>query len=94
MFINKTMFAAIGASFLLGVCAAHAQESGALLDLLVKKRIITDQEAEDLRGELTKDYANTAAGKLKMSTPITEVELYGDMRVRYEVRTAEAARLT
>lgn len=83
-------FAAIGASFLLGVCAAHTQESGALLDLLVKKRIITDQEAEELRGELTKDYANTAAGKLKMSTPITEVELYGDMRVRYEVRTAEA----
>src|SRR5207244_9173498 len=37
----------------------------------------------------TKDAAATSAGKLKLSTPITEVELYGDMRVRYEARQGE-----
>jgi hypothetical protein len=68
---------------------ARAQDAGALLDLLVKKRLITDQEAEEVRGELTKDAASTAAGKLKLSTPVTELEIYGDARLRYEVRTAE-----
>jgi hypothetical protein len=70
--------------------SARAQDAGALLDLLVKKHLITDQEAEEVRGELTKDAASTAAGKLKLSTPITELEIYGDARVRYEVRTAQA----
>jgi hypothetical protein len=68
----------------------RAQDAGALLDLLVKKHLITDQEAEEVRGELTRDAAMTAAGKWKISAPITEIELYGDARMRYEVRTAEA----
>ena len=72
-----------------GTLTARAQDAGALLDLLVKKRIITDQEAEEVRSELVKDVASTSAGKLKLSAPITEVELYGDMRVRYEARQGE-----
>jgi hypothetical protein len=79
-------------SLVIGSVVARAQDAGALLDLLVKKRIITDQEAEEVRSELTRDVASTAAGKLKLSTPITEVELYGDMRMRYEVRTGQAGR--
>ena len=78
------------ASLAAGGITAHAQDAGALLDLLVKKRIITDQEAEEVRGELIKDVATTSAGKWKLSAPITEIELYGDMRTRYEVRTAQA----
>ena len=79
----------MAASLIAGAITARAQDAGALLDLLVKKRLITDQEAEEVRGELTKDVATTSAGKLKLSTPITEVELYGDMRVRYEARQGE-----
>ena len=79
----------MAASLIAGAITARAQDAGALLDLLVKKRLITDQEAEEVRGELTKDAAATSAGKLKLSTPITEVELYGDMRVRYEARQGE-----
>ena len=77
----------MAASLIAGAITARAQDAGALLDLLVKKRIITDQEAEEVRGELTRDAAATSAGKLKLSTPITEIELYGDARVRYEIRT-------
>ncbi len=80
----------VAACLLIPAAGARAQDAGALLDLLVKKKLITDQEAEEVRGELTKDYSQQAAGKLKMSTPITELEIYGDARVRYEVRTAEA----
>lgn len=89
MFAKKMILVA-AASLVLGGSLARAQDNGALLDLLVKKRIITDQEAEDLRGELSRDNSATPAGKLKLSSPITEFEIYGDARVRYEVRTAEA----
>ena len=81
---------ALAAGLVLGGCfTARAQDAGALLDLLVKKRIITDQEAEEVRSELVKDVATTSAGKWKVSAPITEIELYGDMRVRYEARQGE-----
>ncbi|MEP6811253.1 MAG: putative porin, partial [Chthoniobacterales bacterium] len=90
MFAKKIIFAAAAAGLFLGGNIARAQDNGALLDLLVKKRILTDQEAEEVRSELTRDAATTSAGKLKLSTPLTELEIYGDTRVRYEVRTAEA----
>src|SRR5262249_37487474 len=80
------------ASLFLGSSAVRAQDNGALLDLLVKKGLITDQEAEEVRADLTKENASTPAGKLKLSTPITELEIYGDARVRYEVRNGQTAR--
>ncbi|MDQ3199035.1 MAG: putative porin [Verrucomicrobiota bacterium] len=92
MFFKKTMFVAAAASLLLGGAAAQGQDNGALLDLLVKKGLINDQEAEDVRADLTRDSASTSAGKLKLSTPLTELEIYGDARVRYEVRNGETAR--
>src|SRR5438552_6169669 len=73
----------------LGGMSSHAQDAGALLDLLVRKKLITDQEAEDVRAELTKESATTSGGKWKLSTPITELELYGDARIRYEIRNGE-----
>jgi hypothetical protein len=90
MFSKKKLITfAIAAAIVSTVTLARAQDSGALLDLLVRKHIITDQEAEEVRAELTKEAASTSAGKLKLSTPITEFEIYGDARVRYEVRTGE-----
>lgn len=90
MRVVKQLFSLIALTSLLLTGLARAQDAGALLDLLVKKKLITDQEAEEVRGELTNDYSQQAAGKLKMSTPITELEIYGDARVRYEVRTGES----
>ena len=87
---KKTMLLAVAGSLLFGGVAARAQDSGALLDLLVRKGLINDQEAEEVRADLTRENAATSAGKLKLSTPLTELELYGDARMRYEIRTAEA----
>ncbi len=71
------MFAATG--------VALAQDSGPLIDLLLRKGIVTDQEAEDLRAELVKDFvANSPAGKLDVSTRATRLTLAGDVRVRYQ----------
>ncbi len=90
MFVKRIILVAVAASLVLGASLASAQDNGALLDLLVKKRIITDQEAEDIRGELSRDFAATPAGKLKMSQPLTELEIFGDARVRYEVRNGNS----
>lgn len=89
--MKKFIYAAAAITLACGGITAHAQDNGALLDLLVRKKIITDQEAEEIRGELTKEYSQTSAGKLKMSAPITEVEIYGDMRVRYEYRAGRTS---
>jgi hypothetical protein len=89
MSVKKFTVFAVATNLLWGALLARAQDAGALLDLLVRKHLITDQEAEEVRADLTKEAASTAAGKWKLSTPITELELYGDARMRYEIRTAE-----
>jgi hypothetical protein len=89
--IKRFICLIVAASFILGGVAARAQDAGALLDLLVRKKLITDQEAEEVRADLTKEYATTSAGKWKLSTPITELELYGDTRLRFEYREGRTA---
>src|SRR6266567_3985938 len=84
--MKKLTFIAVAVSFVFSLISARAQDAGALLDLLVKKKLINDQEAEEVRAELTKQASETSGGKWKLSTPITEIELYGDARVRYEYR--------
>lgn len=114
MLTKKFALIAIILSFIAApIAKSRAQEAGALLDLLVKKKLITAKEAEDVRAELKKQAAQnpaspaegptkmrktydgktyvekevpvekTAADKWKLSTPITEIELYGDVRLRY-----------
>src|SRR5438270_601535 len=85
----KTVTLLVAGIFAFGEISIRAQDAGALLDLLVRKKLITDQEAEGVRAELTKESTSTPAGKWKLSTPITELELYGDARVRYEIRSGE-----
>lgn len=87
------IFAAISTTilFALSPLPAHAQDANALLDLLVKKKILTEKEAQSVRADLSKGSPPVTASvnsgdKWKLSTPITEIELYGDARVRYEYR--------
>ena len=87
--MKKLTLAAAALCVALGGTVARAQDAGALLDLLVKKRLITDQEAEEVRADLVKESASTAAGKWKLSTSITELELYGDIRLRYQYNGGE-----
>ena len=78
-------------AFLFGASLALAQDSGPLIDMMVKKGLINDQEAEDLRADLVKDFATTSAGKINLGTTMTELKLAGDIRVRYEGRSGEVA---
>ena len=73
--------------------AAKAQDNAPLIDLLVKKGIVNDQEGEELKAELVKNFAaTTSAGKLSLGSAITELKLSGDVRVRHqeEDRNSEA----
>jgi len=64
--------------------AALAQDSSALLDALVRKKVLTSQEAEDVRADLIKENMQTNAGKLQLGNSITSLKLYGDIRLRYQ----------
>src|ERR1700761_6055501 len=81
--ITKRMMALAGV-LALGLTAAKAQSDGALLDALVKKGVLSDQEAEDIRASEAKDYATTSAGKITLSDHITNLRIYGDARLRFE----------
>ena len=50
---KRFIYVLAAASFIFGGVAVRAQDAGALLDLLVRKKIISDQEAEEVRAELT-----------------------------------------
>src|SRR6266403_1197730 len=77
MLTKKLVLIAVILSFLVPpMSMLHAQDAGALLDLLVRKKLINDQEAEEVRAELTKEAATTSGGKWKLSTPLTERERY------------------
>jgi len=88
MFLSKSKWLALCGGALLAAGTAFAQDSGPLIDLLVRKGIIGDQEAEELRAELVKDFAaNTSAGKMNLSSSLTEFKLSGDVRLRHQVET-------
>ena len=65
--------------------SAFAQgDSGALLDALVRKNVLTSQEAEDIRADLVRENAATTAGKIQLGSSVTEMKLSGDLRLRYQ----------
>ena len=82
---SKKWLALLGSLVIGAASATYAQESGALIDLLVRKGVLNDQEAEDLRAELQKEFAmNTPAGKLDLSSRVQRFTLAGDVRIRYQ----------
>jgi Putative porin len=82
------------AAFLALAAPAKAQVSAdAILDRLVAKGILKQDEAEELKKEALTNNAEAAnmaeAQKFKLSKVIKSVELYGDLRFRYEYRAAK-----
>jgi hypothetical protein len=69
----------------------YANESGPLIDLLIRKGIITDQEAEDLRAELAADFADTSAGKIEIGSSVKQLKTKVDIRARYQWEESEKA---
>ena len=74
---------------------ATSESSDPLLDLFIKKGYVTQEEAEKVKAEAeagrTNGPANSlpAPSKWKIGDGIKNVGLFGDIRLRYEDRTAE-----
>ncbi len=65
---------------------AHAQADSALLNALVKKGVLSDQEAQQIETDDQKEFNETAASKINLSSSIKTITFYGDLRLRYEMR--------
>ena len=80
-----------------GWCAdpASLSDSDPLLDLFVKKGYVTQEEAEKVKAEAdalrTNGLANAmpAPSRWKITSGIQSVQLFGDIRVRYEDRSVD-----
>ncbi|HWD93128.1 MAG TPA: putative porin [Verrucomicrobiae bacterium] len=85
---------------MLAVCATSvawgAEPQDPLLDLFVKKGYVTQDEADKVNAEAeamrTNEMAQLPASKWKINKAIKSVELFGDLRLRYEDRSAEDPR--
>ena len=83
-------------SILITCACTHAQDissNDALLEALVKKKILTPDEAEKIKADtVVQDQAaeaQIAANKVKLSAPVKEMELYGELRLRYFYNEAQ-----
>ena len=69
--------------------------SDPLVDLLIKKGILTTDEAKKIKTEMASAQTNVMdsmpASKWKISNAIKDIGLYGDLRLRYEYRSADNA---
>ncbi len=66
-----------------GLCADN---SAAILDALVKKGVLTQQEAEAIQAETVTNTPPSAESKWQLNSAIKNIGLYGDLRFRYEYR--------
>jgi hypothetical protein len=86
------VLAAMAACLALLTTAKAQVSADALLDKLVAKGILKQDEAEALKNEALTNNAEIAKSqglKFTMSKAIKSVELYGDLRMRYEYRSAK-----
>ncbi len=82
----------IGLALALVCLNAEAQtpSADALINKLVEKGILTDKEAKELIAESTQTNL-ASASKWKINDAIKNIQLFGDVRLRYEYRSAENA---
>jgi len=86
--LTLTLLAATGAR-----CADATDSSDPLLNLFIQKGYVSKEEADKVKAEADYDRTNALAASLPpskwvISNAIKSVELFGDIRVRYEDRQA------
>ena len=82
--IGRSLAGAAAALLALSALPAHAQSDDALINKLVKKGILTEDEAADLRKESDKDFSKSFSAKTGMADWVNSMKFYGDVRLRYE----------
>src|SRR5438067_5755754 len=86
--LKQTLRASVAMLLFVGATThlARAQDNSALLDLLVKKKVLTPKEAESVKADLIKENAAAAAAaeKVKVGSWVQEMKIGGDLRMRYQ----------
>ncbi len=97
--MRRTGFVCVGIGLLFGV-AVHAQSNQALLDLLLRKGLISSQDVQEVTAQFDADLARTVEqySKTKTASWVEKMTFYGDLRLRtdnisYEERFQKADRL-
>jgi phosphate-selective porin len=83
---NKSLkwLALLGGVTLGSATLAVAQDSGALLDALVRKGVLNDQEAEDIRADLTRDFASSNIFASPGGKSVSKIAISGRIQVQYD----------
>ncbi|MEM9445691.1 MAG: putative porin [Verrucomicrobiota bacterium] len=93
MSLNKVTAQVMGllVVFALETSVLNATSSDALIDILVKKGVLTKQEAEEVRADLLSEAMGPPEEKitLKGDSYITKFTLYGDARLRFQWENAQ-----
>src|SRR5689334_22667850 len=79
---TRKLLTAVSAAAALALGSARASDQ-ALLDALVRKGILTDQEAQEVSKEAVQPTA-PAKSKIKLGDWVQALRLYGDIRLRYQ----------
>ena len=89
--LNKWILGGAGALLAAAATTGHAADGSdaALLDALVKKGILTSKEAQEIQAENTTNITVLPATKWKIADSIKSIGLFGDVRFRYEYRSAD-----
>jgi len=79
--------------------AVHAQDANsaesALINKLLKKGILSSQDAQDLQSDLQQEkLTQSSASKIVLAAPVSELKLYGDLRVRYNYQNVDFQSVT
>lgn len=83
MLTLKTKTLALAAGIILSATCVLAQDSGPLLDALVRKGILTNQEAEDLRAELVRDNNTIPARAMANGRSTDRISVGMRMQMQY-----------
>jgi len=75
--------ALLGSAIIGAATAAFAQDSGPLIDLLVKKGIVNAQEAENLRADLARDSSAAVVSTISGGKSTVGLSLTGRIQVQY-----------
>ncbi|MCC6415160.1 MAG: porin [Opitutaceae bacterium] len=83
MFSIKSQWTALMAGLALAVSPIMAGEAGPLLDALVRKGILSDQEAEDLRADLSRESQEFVMASVSAGKSTNSVALNGRLQLQY-----------
>ena len=67
-----------------GKAALAEGDNNALVDALVRKHVLSEKEAENIRADMVKENASSDANKISLSRSVAQIKLYGDIRLRYQ----------